>query len=93
MSDLEISKVLTISTGHITRRTAELMDAKEINLPVHYQWGEYGWIFWTGREHYEFDETPDDLLLCIMFAKDKGCRYLLLDRDGEGIDELPFYEW
>ena len=93
-----ISKMLTISTAHISKKTADLLDFEGKNnvlqdivvIPK----DEYGWFIYP----YPDDEKklavlPNDLRACIHFARKNGCSVLCLDRDYDEVAELPTYEW
>lgn len=85
---MEISKMLTISTAHITEQTAEFLSTNVITVP-HYEY-EYGYFIYIP----EYDmNLPQDLMDCMLFAKANGCEWLRLDCDGYYVDELERYDW
>lgn len=88
-SDLEISKVLIISTAHITQKTAEIIS----QLPlVIYEKDHYGyWILVP--EDCEENSYPMDLQKCLKFARENNCQWLCLDRDGYEVNGLRKYNW
>ena len=89
---LEISRILTISTEHISPQTARLMDTDAIHAGV-YSVGESGYLILTvGWENYD-DAMPEDLKACVKFAAGHGCDWLCLDGDAETVEGLPVYEW
>lgn len=81
---LEIRSFLTLSTAHITQSTSALLSERN------YNYGEYGHFIWAGGPQAN---VSGDLLDVINYARANGCAYVLLDRDGDTIDELPTYEW
>ena len=89
---MDICKMLTLSTAHITKRTAERLDetSNPMNLSV-YAKGEYGWYIydWDDRD----TEIPDDLRDIFRFAQEHDCQVVCLDCDGDESDALPTYEW
>ena len=87
---MEINKMLTVSTAHISEETAELLD-KDISI-VAYQKGDYGWFIHIHDDCDEY-EIPKDLLKLLMFAKDLNCDWLCLDCDGDILDYLETYDW
>ena len=90
---LEICKMLTISTAHITKETADMLSISETDLIV-YDKDEYGWwIAVCDIDLYELSGVPDDLAACVRLAMQNGCEWLCLDCDGEVVDCLPTYEW
>lgn len=89
---LEISRILTISTEHISPQTARLMDTDAIHAGF-YSAGEFGYhILTVGWEDYS-DMVPEDLKVCVRFAAGYGCDWLCLDGDAKTVKELPVYEW
>lgn len=90
---LEISKMLIISTAHISKATNELLENNAAGI-VAYPKGEYGWLIlvnnWKTEKKYI---TSDVLKKVLTFAESKGCDWLMLDRDAAEVDELPIYEW
>ena len=99
----DIAKMITVSTCHIRRETAEEIDEliekgeRPFGLVI-YPKGEYGWFIYVSSEEYrdeseDIKETPDDLTECIMLAKKNGCVWLAIDRDGEEDPSLTSYEW
>lgn len=106
MKSLEIGKLLTISTAHISRETADLLDLAvkddtELSLPVVFMKGEYGYVVHISEEltgdreadRKLYSDTPDDLYACQKLALENGCDWLVLDCDGNYADELPVYSW
>ena len=89
---MEISKMLTVSTAHITQETSELLDNDKLSIVV-YPKSEYGWfILVCDWDEYE-NELPKDLKKFLMLAEDQGCNWLCLDCDGEVLGFLDVYEW
>ena len=93
-----IDKVLTLSTGHVTKKVANRLDAAKYNddpelLVIGF---EYGWILSTGnlrgceREGIELDEC---LVTLGKLAEDNDCDYIMLDCDVNVIKGLQDYEW
>ena len=92
---MEISKMLTLSTAHIKRTTADWLDSIQNEIVV-YPKDEYGWFIYLSTEMFEEINlmiVPYDLIVCIQFALDNDCLWLCLDRDGEIVDELDQYNW
>ena len=91
---MEISKLLVLSTAHITENTTrQLENTPSCDWPMSGgEYSEYGWFMRSGFEDRPVG-LPDDLWKLFVFAKDQGCDYLLLDRDGPVLDELPQYDW
>lgn len=101
---MEITKMLTISTAHITQETAELLDkvCKDggysrlivYNKVAKYIGGteEYGWFIYCKVGLPDLN-VPEDLLKVMCFARDNDCDWLCLDRDGDVVDSLDKYKW
>lgn len=100
-----IVQLLDISTAHIKQSTAELLNhlvflsdkniifTKE-DYPdlIIYPKGEYGWFIFAASEELH-KSVPEELVKVIEHTKAKGCDWLVLDRDGEIIDELESFDW
>jgi hypothetical protein len=97
MSKLEISKMLTVSTEHITEDTTNFIDDEsvdtETNQLIVYKEDEYGWFIYTGFDIEEVKSIPEDLKKLIKFAKGNDCDWLRIDRDGRLVNGLPTYNW
>lgn len=92
---MEISKMLTVSTAHISPTNAELLDEGVKDLIV-YKKDDYGWFINVPS----YDIEKGSLSICalpihrlIVFAKDLGCDWLCFDRDGEILDYFSTYGW
>ena len=105
--ELEISKVLTISTGHIREETAVMLERvaeryTDLDVPVVYKKGEYGYIVHISEDSFStedgeavcgHEDVPADLRNCMLLAYRNGCDWLCLDRDGALLKNLPVFEW
>lgn len=102
---LEICKVLTISTAHITESTWDLLMECDNAGARHgysglcvYSKADYGFFIYIVKEeflaHIENDDCPEDLLDVVKFAIAHGCELLCLDSDAKMVmHDLPLYEW
>lgn len=87
MERMEISKMLILSTAHITEKTAKELDYaigridSGVDLCV-YEKKDYGYFVHIPDD---WDERiiPSDLVDCLRLAVNDGCEWLCLDRDGE----------
>ena len=86
-----IQQILDISTAHVLQSTAEWINNTPGDL-ILYPKGEYGWFIYTQSEELP-EDTPVELVEAIEYAKSIGCDWLVLDRDGETIDNLPSFDW
>lgn len=94
---MEISKMLTVSTAHISKETAELLENETKDLVV-YKKENYGWFIHVLSLDWENDledylNIPYDLKNILCFTINNGCEWLCLDRDGEIINDLNVYDW
>ena len=88
---LEISRVLVISTAHISYKTAKLMDMDAISFGLN-SVGDSGYnILIVGWD--EYIDMPQDLKNCMKFAAENDCDWLYLDNDAHIVPRLIVYEW
>ena len=95
---MEKHNMLALSTGHITRETADLMDINRIGGVVLYNKDAAGWFVHIPDSGLDFDELEDgecpaDLYRCMKYARDNGCDWIMFDCDVETIEDLPVYNW
>ena len=101
---MNIAKMLTISTAHIKKETAEFIDSvcKDnglSNLIVYDKTVRfndymevYGWFIYCNVALPDLN-VPEDLLKAMCFTSDNNCDWLCIDRDGDVVDDLDEYEW
>lgn len=95
---MEISRMLVISTAHITEGTADALNESVygyesgIDLCVHEK-KDYGFFIHIPEDWKEERGLPPDLQACMELAGGNGCGWLCLDRDAETVSCLPVYEW
>ena len=87
---MEISKMLTISTAHISEETANHLKRNGLFVPC-YEF-EYGFFVFV-QEGIEDANLPQDLKNCLILAKEHGCSWLQLDCDGDYVEGLEKYDW
>lgn len=98
---MEISKMLTICTSHLTDATLKSLDkeAEGNNYPCIgvYKKEDYGYFIYIDKNAYRtvagYNEMPADLRTVISFTIEAGCDILCLDSDGEELICLPHYEY
>ncbi len=99
---MERHDMIAISTAHISRETANLLDQlaagkKNIEGLVVYNKGEYGWfipIIEEELETLENNECPGDLFHCLSYAHKNGGSWVMFDRDVElSTPDLAPYPW
>lgn len=82
-------KLITISTTHVSGNTAAWINFYN-TATIRYKKGEYGWVIFV--MDYGDIYLPNDLRVVLDFARENGCDWICLDRDGEIVD-LDIYEW
>ncbi|WP_171778424.1 helix-turn-helix domain-containing protein [Priestia megaterium] len=95
ISEVEICRMITLSTGHIERTTRDYLENPDRKELVVYDKTEYGYFIHLDSEYLEeiLHNVPKDLLSVIRFAQRNNCEWLCLDCDGPFTDKLPTYEW
>ncbi|GAA0853951.1 hypothetical protein ABER99_20195 [Paenibacillus glucanolyticus] len=94
-SNLQIDKMLVLSTAHIMQETCEFLESRSCPLIV-YPKHEYGYIIlvYTDTEDDDkCDVIPECLKGLLEFAARQDCEWIMLDRDASICAELPSYEW
>ena len=91
--ELEIARMLVLSTAHMSPRTAH-------HWMPHCSWsvfnkGDYGWFMYVCDDTgiTEADGVPLEIRSALHVARREGCHWIMWDRDGPVIDELPEYDW
>lgn len=85
-----IRKFLDISTGHLTLKTREALEAGLSN--VSYADHGYGWWIYATEDEDVRQLFPDDIAEICRFARKHDCDWINLDCDAEQIEGLPYYE-
>lgn len=88
----EIHRMLALSTAHIKPVAAIGLDEGMYDDAIVYEKGEFGWFIPVLKPRDETD-LPECLKACLSYADQLGCDWLMLDRDGETVAELPTYQW
>ncbi len=96
-----IEKMLVLSTGHISETTMKELPESYVGMTRDNQpdwWPTFardeGWVFYIYEDATEvWKYAPKDLVACIEFARQRGCKWLMLDCDGAQVPELPFHVW
>lgn len=94
--DLELYNIVHISTAHISKKTADMLEQEGVTnglgISVYEKLG-YGWFIYVPTGDITESSLPEDLKACLLFAQNMGCAWLCLDRDAEMVDGLSIYEW
>ena len=95
---MEIDKMLTISSRHVSADTKDLLDQaaddnEEDPMPSVYEKQGYGWLVACDPDNEEtWDNYPADLVQCMKLTRDNGCFWLCLDADGPRVETLEFFD-
>ena len=98
---MEISKMLTLSTSHVTEATLTKLEAEatDNNYPCLsvYKKEDFGYIIYIDKHAYNRDHAgdylPGDLRTVVAFTIETECNILCLDCDGEELVCIPHYEY
>ena len=94
---IETDRFVTISTGHVSHETGQMLDDTEpAKWPcVGGSYADYGWFVYAHEENCGIGDQciPDDLFAVMVWARKNGASHVLLDRDGDRIDDLEWFDW
>lgn len=95
---LEIGNYLAMSSCHVSWPTTAMIDEwmtrEPSDRPMSIADTHYGWLICTIASSFgDPSAIPADLTDTLTFAQEKGCDYLILDRDAAATDRLPHFEW
>ena len=90
---LEIAAMLVLSTAHMAPATAS-------DWMPHCPWSvyekaEYGWFMYVCDDAgiTETEGVPLEIRSALHVARREHCQWIMWDRDGPILDELPEYDW
>ena len=89
----EITKMLVLSTGHLTRYACNTFLEE---YPYAYPQDEWGYFVCLPTDELPLSDEhnlPACLIDCMKYADAQGCDWIMFDSDGPLIEELPDYEW
>lgn len=100
----EVVKMLVLSTGHLQKETAEVLElahtTEEFGDP---EWltglvsdkHEHGWQIWCGQslEPTALEDYPEEIKGAIKLARFLGCDWIRYDSDAEYTTHLPYWVW
>lgn len=98
---LSVSKILTVSTAHVTKAMYKMLvedmnDSSSVMLPVYEKTDtdgtKYGLFIYIPAD-INWDRIPKGLKPLLELAISNECDVVCLDSDGSVIKELPVYEW
>jgi hypothetical protein len=83
-----------ISTGHVSKATAEQLDRGDhLNAWTIVAPYEHGWFLYAQPEDCRGDGTPTELCRIMDWAIRLGFNWIRLDADGDHIDDLESFDW
>lgn len=96
---LDITRVLNLSTAHITKNTVDTLGRCALNndyIPLCevFEKGEYGWYVYIDSDDPNL--IPDelsDIRDCVIFALKHDINCICFDRDADIVIGLPVYDW
>lgn len=97
-SELEISKVWSLSTCHITEHIDGILSDEEArvlaypNLSI-YTLGVHGYMICLPDPDYDLLDLPDCLARIIEMARRNDVYWIIIDRDGFPVRSLQVYDW
>ncbi|MCM3716287.1 hypothetical protein M3202_19775 [Alkalihalobacillus oceani] len=89
---MEISKMLTLSTIHLSLESLKLLNLGETDM-ISYEKEGYGWFIYLGDEYFHniIEELPQDIKRLAEVARENDCLWICLDGDGPVMDNLDVY--
>lgn len=95
--DVEIMKVLVLSTAHLTLNVSRMLELGESgpNLDVSWDPVTYGFLVVVppGQDGCARLRIPRCIRDAIKLAQDQKCRRILFDCDGPFVSELKTHDW
>ena len=95
--NLEIQKVLVVSTAHITY--ADNIDLSHNPCGLIIDKTDYSFLIYVGKESIcDYDQSKNEkisneLRKLIQLAQDNNCDYLKIDRDGPIYSNIKTFDW
>ena len=87
---MEIEKMITLSTAHLSEQTRQLLNDDETELVIYPKNG-YGWFIYLDKLIQQPNKLPKDLQDCIELAQQMNCTILCFDRDADTTSCLKQY--
>lgn len=95
MNNLEIAKMLTISTSNVPRDDILLLESGDDSI-VSYELDEYGFLIYANEQicnELDLSKFSQAFRDALRLAQDNDCDYLRLDRDANEVDGLQVFDW
>ena len=90
---LEVCTILVLSTAHMSLHTAQ--DWMPQCPWSCFEKGDYGWFMYVCDDVGITEATgvPQEIRSALPVAKRSACTWIMWDRDGPVVEELPEYDW
>jgi hypothetical protein len=90
-----IRTFLDLSTAHLPQQVCDRLSAQP--GVIAYQ-TIHGWLLWVPDDPDDSsagggEPVPDVVLAIQRYARALGCDYVLVDADGDEVDDLPTWHW
>jgi len=85
-----IRKLLDLSTAHLDTASRAWLDHTSGDGPVAMM--QCGWFGFAPETMDRLSQMPECLQRIAIYARKKGCEFLLFDADGAVLEALPVYE-
>lgn len=96
----DIEQMITISSCHISKTTAEYLERQSLDKHtdiICYEKSNLGWFIYVPYDEYKHihknKEIPIDLKRLFKYAAKKQCTWLCIDRDGIVLKNFPIFDW
>jgi len=99
--ELQITKTLVVSIGHITEEEGELLEKRAWHPRRHFSGLSgssgfistgFGWRIYVGTE-WDYPGFSRELHLLAQLAIDNDCIWLEFDSDGPKLEGFAYYDW
>ncbi len=87
---IEIRRSLVLSSGHLTPEVATALAVGTFKMN---ETLEYGWSAYVGEDITDEDLDVTCINAAFALARKHDCTWIVWDRDGPTIAELPSYDW
>jgi hypothetical protein len=92
---MEIHKMLCLSTAHLTFSTRMLLEQDELQCSIFFPKDSHGWFMHVPEPEVlqaTLIDAPPDVRDCLTLACARGFQWLMFDSDGPTLNELSLYE-
>ena len=91
-TEADLSAMITVSSAHITKETADLLAENKLDLAV-FPKGGYGWYIACPDINDRPNDLPLDLYRLLDLAYVYNCGILCIDGEGKKVIGFPEYDW